>query len=324
MFCGNCGTVLDGGKFCPGCGKPVEARRDPKRRRRNLMVALVGAGAAVLVVGVVLAVALSGGSDTKKSSPVATTTTATQPTADVSEAEAAALAQRYASAWSAKSIQAMSDLLAPGYVRKDGNNPLQTRDESVAAYRGQMETLRGPRYELSGLAIHTGPGVATVNADYKVSSASGTTIGRIAFHMQRIGSELLLTRSDVIPGKHTPAPSPDDGGSPTTTSSTTPTAPTTTTTQYADTCTVKAWYSNYTSARYGYIHFKCVDDKRGTTVAEALGSDNFDFEEEQTAAKRTAKREELLNQVKSKLESTGWSEIDHAPGGEWYQLQFGR
>ena len=89
------------------------------------------------------------------------------------------------------------------------------------------------------------------------------------------------------------------------------------------TCRVKAWYSGAGfSANYGYIHFKCVDEQTGQTVEEALGSDNFDFRREAQAASQTAKRQQLVNQLRDKLESQGWREIGTVSGGEWYQLRF--
>lgn len=84
----------------------------------------------------------------------------------------------------------------------------------------------------------------------------------------------------------------------------------------SQTCVIKAWYSG------SYIHFKCVDESTGTTVDEALGSDSIDFSQETGSARRTARREELVNTLRRQLESKGWRQIGTLSGGEWYQLRF--
>ncbi len=113
------------------------------------------------------------------------------------------------------------------------------------------------------------------------------------------------------------APTPGPG--------TTTTTTTTTTAAPSQTCRIKAWYSGTGfSADHGYIHFKCVDEQTGKTVAEALGSDSIDFRQESQTTMRTARREELVAKLRSQLESDGWRQIGTVSGGEWYQLRFGR
>ena len=58
-------------------------------------------------------------------------------------------------------------------------------------------------------------------------------------------------------------------------------------------------------------------------MAEALGSDNIDLQAESQVATQNAKRMELVQQLKTKLEGLGWQPIGKLPGGEWYQLRFG-
>ncbi|MGZ6661598.1 MAG: hypothetical protein ACXVHL_30055 [Solirubrobacteraceae bacterium] len=133
------------------------------------------------------------------------------------------------------------------------------------------------------------------------------------------------SRTDEAGRSSTEASTPATSSSSTATTDTgTTPAGTPSSTQFSSTCRIKAWYTSYTSPDYGYIHFKCVDEATGTTVAEALGSDNFNFNEEQQAAKRTAKRVDLVNQLKRRLQGQGWKEIGPAQGGEWYQLRYGR
>ncbi len=93
--------------------------------------------------------------------------------------------------------------------------------------------------------------------------------------------------------------------------------------QYARTCRTTAWYSSYLPGG-SYIHFKCVDESSDTTVAEALGSDNIDLQAESQRAIQNAKRVELVKQLETKLEARGWQQIGMVPGGEWYQLRFGK
>jgi hypothetical protein len=93
---------------------------------------------------------------------------------------------------------------------------------------------------------------------------------------------------------------------------------------YSHTSHITAWYSSYSSASYGYIHFKCVDEATGVTVEEVLGSDSIDFNAETQAVLQTPARVELVNQLTAKLQSEGWHQIGTVSGGEWYQLRFGR
>jgi hypothetical protein len=71
------------------------------------------------------------------------------------------------------------------------------------------------------------------------------------------------------------------------------------------------------------VHFKAVDED-GATVAEALGSDLMDLEEEADQAAKTAKRVALVDDLRQQMQDLGWTELGVDPDGEWYEYLFGQ
>lgn len=94
----------------------------------------------------------------------------------------------------------------------------------------------------------------------------------------------------------------------------------------SQTCAIKAWYSTIDIGMVAsqYIHFKCVDEATGTTVAEAPGSDNIDTSQEAQGPVKNSAREALVNTLQRSLEADGWKLIGPAPEGLWYELRFSR
>jgi hypothetical protein len=281
-------------------------------------VIVIGALALVLA-SAAGALVLSSGDKSKPSSAVATTTRtpSTGRPAPIAKSEALAVLDEYAAAYGAESVSRLDAIFSPSFTRRNGSDPAEGRSQALASYAKQFAGLEAPRYSLSLVAFAAGGEGASAVARYSIDTGSGTVTGSIYFGLVRRGDKLLIAKIVTYPSHGTtPAPEPATPATPTE-----PSSPQ----QFASTCTIKAWYSGTGfSENYGYIHFKCVDDSSGTTVAEALGSDNFDFRAEQQVAKRTPKRDQLIAQLRGRLEGDGWQEIGSASGGQWYQLRFGR
>lgn len=327
-----------------GSDPPIETAVPPHPsggpRRRPWHLVAVGAVLLALAGGAA-AIVLSSGKDAKpattsSSDHPASSSTATAPrpsvrVAPISRAQAVALLDEYAAAYSAESVSRLNALFAPNFVRRNGDEPTKGRSAALVEYAKQFAGLQGARYRLSLVAFAAGGDIATAVARYSITTAAGTVTGAIQFQLVRHGDGVLITKvvthpsGSAAPSPTAPTPTPTPTPSPTPTPAPTTPAQPSSPSAYANTCRVKAWYSGGGfSQNYGYIHFKCVDESSGTTVDEALGSDNFDFRAESQAAKRTAKRVALVDQLRSKLESAGWHAIGSVSGGEWYQLRFGR
>jgi hypothetical protein len=185
----------------------------------GLLIAVV---AATLGVGAVLLVSGggSGGKTPSVPAPPKTTTTTQAPPAPVTHGQAAALADEYASAYSAKSTALLRAILAPDFTRKNAGDPTQNRAQALATYESQFKHLTNPHYDLSGLSIQTAHDTATVRADYRITSAAGTVEGSVVIVMARVHGKLLIKYIHATPK----APKPPAGGGSTegNTGSTTP------------------------------------------------------------------------------------------------------
>jgi uncharacterized protein DUF4440 len=137
----------------------------------------------------------------------------------ISRADAAAVVESYARAYSSKSVAALAELFAPGFTRKNQGDPSQDRSAALGAYGSQFAQLSNPRYVVSGLSVATRPGGAFVTGRYRIASASGVVTGRVGFDIARIGGRLLITHIGTTPQgaaprtQPTPPPKHSSGGS---------------------------------------------------------------------------------------------------------------
>lgn len=273
------------------------------------LIAVITAGTAVLLI-----LLLTGG-DEPKPKPVPTP----QRAASLTESNVTSLLHRYEAAYSSEDVDQLAALFAPGFRRTNGDDPPESRDEALATYASQFEELEAPVYELHDVMVTVTGDTARAEGNYGITSSAGTATGSISFDIAAVDGKPLITAIVTGPNDGTTIPSPQPkpkpkpdkpggGGSG----------------SYASTCSVKAWYSGPPLTVNSFIHFKCVDEDSGETVTEAEGSDEIDLEDEADAVERNAAREALVDQLSSKLEADGWTEIGTVEGGEWYELRFGR
>ena len=285
----------------------------PTKQRSPVWPAVAAIAAVVAIAGVVvLALVLTGSDSQHKPKPVPPP----QPAA-LTQSGITTLLHNYEAAYSAEDVDALEALFAPSFRRTNDGEPPESRDAALDTYASQFADLESPTYELHDVKVTITVSTARGEGSYDITSSAGSVGGSITFDIAAVDGAPLITAIVTKPDagstpspqpKPEPQPKPKPGGSG----------------SYASTCSIKAWYSGPPLTVNTFIHFKCVDDDSGTTVAEAEGSDEIDLDKEVGAAKRNAAREALVDQLSQKLEDDGWTEIGSVDGGEWYQLRFGR
>ena len=283
-------------------------------KQRTAVWPVVAAILGVLAIAgvVVLALLLTGDDSQPKPEPPPPP----QPAA-LTQPAVTKLLHDYEAAYSNEDVDALDALFAPGFRRTNGDDPVESRDAALDTYASQFADLESPTYDLRDVKVTMTGTSARAEGSYDIMSAAGSVSGSITFDISAVDGRPLITAIVTTPDAGStpspqptpePKPKPQPGGSG----------------SYASTCSIKAWYSGPPLTVNTFIHFKCVDDDTGKTVAEAEGSDEIDLDKEVGAAKRNAAREALVDQLSQKLEDDGWSKIGSVDGGEWYQLRFGR
>jgi hypothetical protein len=212
-------------------------------------------------------------------------------------------------------VDALGALFAPNFRRTNDGDPPEGRDAALDTYASQFADLESPTYDLRDVKVTMTGTTARAEGSYDITSAAGSVGGSVTFDIAAVDGTPLITAIVTKPDAgSTPSPQPEPKPQPKPGPSG----------NYASTCSIKAWYSGPPLTVNTFIHFKCVDDDTGKTVAEAEGSDEIDLDKEVGAAKRNAAREALVDQLSQKLEDDGWTKVGSVDGGEWYQLRFGR
>ena len=285
----------------------------PTKQRTPAWPAVAAIAGVLAIAGVVtLALLLTGSDPQPKPKPVPPP----QPAA-LTQSGITKLLHDYEAAYSAEDVDALEALFAPGFRRTNDGDPPESRDAALDTYASQFADLDSPTYELHDVKVTITGTAARAEGSYDITSAAGPVGGSISVDIAAVDGSPLITAIVTDPDAGStpsprpepePQPKPKPGGSG----------------SYASTCSIKAWYSGPPLTVNTFIHFKCVDEDSGETVAEAEGSDEIDLDKEADAAKRNTAREELVDQLGQKLQDDGWTEIGSVDGGDWYQLRFGR
>jgi hypothetical protein len=163
---------------------------------RRGWIAVAGAIVLLLIAAVL---ALAGAFDTSSSPKRGATKSAPLRPHTPTNAEVTRLLQTYADRYGREDADGIGRLFAADGVRRNAGSPPESRSEAIAAYRAQFAQLEHPSYHLSGLRQTARPGAVTVTGRYAIASDSGTTTGRVAFHLAQRGRRLLIERLDVEP-----------------------------------------------------------------------------------------------------------------------------
>lgn len=289
----------------------------PTKQRTAVWPAVAAIAAVVAIAGVVvLAFVLNGSDSPPKPKPIPPP----QP-APLTQAGVTKLLHDYEAAYTAEDVNALSALFAPGFRRTNDGDPPEARAAALDTYASQFADLESPTYDLRDVKVTMTGTTARAEGSYDITSAAGSVGGAVTFDIAAVGGKPLITAIVTKPDAgSTPSPQPEPKPQPKPEPKPKP-GPSG---SYASTCSIKAWYSGPPLTINTFIHFKCVDDDTGKTVAEAEGSDEIDLDKEVGAAKRNAARQALVDQLSQKLEADGWTKTGSVDGGEWYQLRFGR
>ena len=98
----------------------------------------------------------------------------------------------YESDYSNKDASGLEGLFAENFVRQNGTEPREDREQAIATYQHQFEGQTDPIYQLSETEITPAPGQADVAAQYSVTNDSGKDTGSIGFHMVVQNEHLLI------------------------------------------------------------------------------------------------------------------------------------
>jgi serine/threonine-protein kinase len=173
--------------------RETTAARGRRGQRGRIAVA---AAIGLLLVAAVLALAgaFDSGSSPKRAAP-SPAPRAHTPT----NAEVIRFLQAYADRYGREDADGIGRLFAADGVRRNAGSSPESRSEAIAAYRAQFAQLEHPSYHVSGLRQTARPGAVTVTGRYAIASDSGTTTGRVAFHLVERGGRLSIKRLDIEP-----------------------------------------------------------------------------------------------------------------------------
>jgi SnoaL-like domain len=111
----------------------------------------------------------------------------------ISGAAVRGVLDRYAAAYSAHDLAGLKALFAPGFTRKNNDQPPVGIGASLAEYRKQFQQFPNSVYRLNVVNVKPGTGDATAAANYTITNAGPTpSTGSIGFHMSPVGGELKI------------------------------------------------------------------------------------------------------------------------------------
>jgi outer membrane biosynthesis protein TonB len=181
---------------------PAPPPPPPRGGGRIVLLAVVGV---VLVLGIAAGVLAATGafsSDESTTTGASTgggigppPTVESTPTTNtpISAAAVRGVLDRYAAAYSAHDLSGLKSLFAPGFTRKNNDQPAKGIGASLAEYRKQFRQFPDSVYRLDVVNVKPSEGEATAAANYTITNAGPTASnGSIGFHMSEVGGELKI------------------------------------------------------------------------------------------------------------------------------------
>jgi serine/threonine protein kinase len=187
----------------PVAPPPPPAAAPPPASPSRGRIALIAVVGVVLVLGIAAGVlaatgAFSSGESSNTSastgggigpSPTVESTATTN--GPISRAAVRGVLDRYAAAYSAHDLSGLKALFAPGFTRRNNDQPAKGIGASLAEYRKQFQQFPNSVYRLN--VVNVDPRKASAAANYTITNAGPSpSTGSIGFHMREVGGELKI------------------------------------------------------------------------------------------------------------------------------------